>query len=194
MRPCAISRFLMRSSAFFFCPDTKPADYQPAVKYGHYIRRIAKHMSTSGRQTRPALRRTGAVHPTSSRWLSLLVLCAGFLMIILDSTIVNVALPSIQRDLGFSQSSLAWVVNAYLIAFGGLLLLAGRLGDLIGRKRMFVGGLALFTAASMLAGAATSQALLITARFVQGVGGAMVSAVSLGMLIALFPEPRERGK
>src|SRR5260370_35243095 len=129
MRSCAISRLLMRSSALFFCRDAKPADYRPAVKYGLHRRRIAKHMSTSGRQTRPALRRTGAVHPTSRRWPSLIVLCAGFLMIILDSTIVNVALPSIQRDLGFSQSSLAWVVNAYLIAYGGLMLLAGRLDD-----------------------------------------------------------------
>src|SRR6201747_791173 len=98
-------------------------------------------------------------------------------MIILDQTIVNVALPSIQSDLHFSQSSLAWVVNAYLIAFGGLLLLAGRLGDLIGRKRVFLAGLAVFTLASLLCGAAQSEALLIGARFVQGVGGAMTSAV-----------------
>src|SRR5713226_5759790 len=157
MRPCAISRLLMRSSTLFFCPDTKPADYRPAVKYGHHRRRIAKHMSTSGKQTGQALRRTGTVQPSSSRWLSLLVLCAGFLMIILDSTIVNVALPSIQRDLGFSQSGLAWVVNAYLIAYGGLMLLAGRLGDLIGRRRVFLSGLALFTAASLLCGVSASQ-------------------------------------
>src|SRR5215211_4795904 len=107
------------------------------------------------------------------RWVALVVLCAGFLMIILDQTIVNVALPSIQTDLGFSQSSLAWVVNAYLIAFGGLLLLAGRLGDLIGRKRIFMIGLTIFTLASLLCGAAQSQEVLIGARFVQGVGGAM---------------------
>src|SRR5712692_7530014 len=100
-----------------------------------------------------------------SRWLALLVLCAGMLMIILDSTIVNVALPSIQNDLGFSQSSLSWVVNAYLIAFGGLLLLAGRLGDLVGRKRIFVLGLAVFTAASLACGLAISQEMLIAARF-----------------------------
>src|SRR4051812_24950192 len=106
-----------------------------------------------------------------SRWLALVVLCAGMLMIILDQTIVNVALPSIQRDLGFSQSGLAWVVNAYLIAFGGLLLLAGRLGDLIGRRRVFLAGLAVFTVASLLCGLADSQAWLIAARFVQGVGG-----------------------
>src|SRR2546421_3954393 len=106
---------------------------------------------------------------SSSRWLALLVLCAGMLMIILDSTIVNVALPSIQRDLGFSQSGLAWVVNAYLIAYGGLMLLAGRLGDLIGHRRVFLSGLALFTAASLLCGISVSQPMLVAARFVQGV-------------------------
>src|SRR6188508_1483620 len=105
------------------------------------------------------------------RWLTLYVLCAGMLMIILDSTIVNVALPSIQDDLGFSQSSLAWVDNAYLIAFGGLLLLSGRVGDLIGRRDVFMAGLPVFTLASLVCGLAESQALLIGARFVQGVGG-----------------------
>ena len=109
------------------------------------------------------------------RWLALAVLCAGMLMIVLDATIVNVALPAIQRDLGFGQSSLAWVVNAYLIAFGGVLLLAGRLGDLLGRRRIFLAGLALFTAASLACGVSTSQETLIIARFVQGVGGAMTS-------------------
>src|SRR5260370_7151067 len=132
MRPCVISRLLMRSSTLFFCPDTKPADYRPAVKYGHHRRRIAKHMSTSGKQTGPALRRTGTVQPTSRRWLSLLVLCAGFLMIILDSTIVNVALPSIQRALGFSQSGLALVVNPSLIPSSRPLLFAGPLSPLLG--------------------------------------------------------------
>src|SRR3979409_405061 len=107
-----------------------------------------------------------------SRWLALFVLCAGMLMIILDQTIVNVALPAIQRDLGFSQSSLAWVVNAYLIPFGGLLLLAGRLGDLVGRKRIFLAGLVVFTLASLLCGVSTSQEILIAARLIQGVGGA----------------------
>jgi EmrB/QacA subfamily drug resistance transporter len=116
------------------------------------------------------------------------------LMIVLDATIVNVALPSIQDDLGFSQSKLAWVVNAYLIAFGGLLLLAGRLGDLIGRRHIFLVGLAVFVAASMLCGVANSQGLLIGARFLQGVGGAMTSAVILGMIVTMFPEPRERAK
>src|SRR4051795_10363645 len=112
-----------------------------------------------------------------SRWVALYVLCVDMLMIVLDVTVVNVALPSIQSDLGFSSSSLAWVVNAYLIAFGGLLLLAGRLGDLMGRRRVFLGGLAVFTAASLLCGLAQSQAVLVTARFLQGIGGAMTSAV-----------------
>src|SRR5215216_4448455 len=103
------------------------------------------------------------------RWVALYVLCVGMLMIVLDATVVNVALPSIQDDLAFSQSSLAWVVNAYLIAFGGLLLLAGRFGDILGRKRVFLAGLAVFTVASFLCGAAQSQELLVGARFVQGV-------------------------
>ncbi len=115
-------------------------------------------------------------------------------MIVLDVTIVNVALPSIQDDLHFSTSSLAWVVNAYLIAFGGLLLLAGRFGDLIGRRSIFLAGVGLFTVASLLCGLAQSQSLLIAARFVQGIGGAMTSAVILGMIVTMFPEPREQAK
>jgi MFS family permease len=130
----------------------------------------------------------------SSRGAALAVLSAGTLMIILDGTIVNVALPSIRRDLGFSQSSLAWVVNAYLIAFAGLLLLSGRLGDLLGRRRILVAGLTAFTAASLLCGFADSAGLLIGARFLQGAAGAMVSAVSLGMVIALYPEARGRAR
>jgi EmrB/QacA subfamily drug resistance transporter len=128
------------------------------------------------------------------RWLALYVLCVGMLMIVLDATIVNVALPSIQDDLGFSQSDLAWVVNAYLIAFGGLLLLAGRIGDLIGQRRIFLIGLAIFTGASLLCAVASSQGLLIGARFVQGVGGALTSAVILGMIVTMFPEPAEQAK
>src|SRR5438094_1238429 len=128
------------------------------------------------------------------RWVALVVLCAGFLMIILDQTVVNVALPSIQTDLGFSQSSLAWVVNAYLIAFGGLLLLAGRFGDILGRKSVFMVGLAVFTLASLLCGLSQSQGLLVAARFVQGIGGAMTSAVILGMIVTMFPSPREQAK
>src|SRR5687768_695067 len=122
-----------------------------------------------------------------ARWLALYVLCVGFLMIILDSAIVNVALPAMKDDLGFSQSNLAWVVNAYLIAFGGLLLLAGRIGDLIGRRRMFLIGLGVFTAASLLCAVAQTQEMLIGARFVQGVGGALASAVILGMIVTMLP-------
>ncbi|MGH2952762.1 MAG: MFS transporter [Solirubrobacterales bacterium] len=129
-----------------------------------------------------------------SRWIALYVLCVGMLMIILDSTIVNVALPSIKSDLGFSQSSLAWVVNAYLIPFGGLLLLAGRLGDLISRRGVFLVGLGVFTGASLVCGIAQSQEVLIGARFIQGAGGALTSAVILGMIVTMFPEPRERLK
>jgi EmrB/QacA subfamily drug resistance transporter len=129
-----------------------------------------------------------------NRWIALIVLCVGMLMIVLDATIVNVALPSIQGDLGFSQSSLAWVVNAYLIAFGGLLLLAGRLGDLIGRRKIFLSGLALFALASLACGLAQSQEVLVAARFIQGVGGAMTSAVILGMIVTMFPEPREQAR
>src|SRR5439155_13244815 len=129
-----------------------------------------------------------------NRWIALYVLCAGMLMIVLDVTVVNVALPSIQTDVGFSQSSLAWVVNAYLIAFGGLLLLAGRFGDILGRKSVFMVGLAVFTLASLLCGLSQSQGLLVAARFVQGIGGAMTSAVTLGMIVTMFPDPREQAK
>ncbi|MFZ1996791.1 MAG: MFS transporter, partial [Solirubrobacteraceae bacterium] len=129
-----------------------------------------------------------------SRWIALYVLCVGMLMIVLDVTVVNVALPSIQDDLGFSTSSLAWVVNGYLISFGGLLLLAGRLGDLLGRRTIFLAGLALFTGASALCGLAQSEVWLVAARFVQGIGGAMTSAVILGMIVTMFPHPREQAK
>ena len=129
-----------------------------------------------------------------SRWMALYVLCVGMLMIVLDATIVNVALPSIQDDLGFSQNNLAWVVNAYLIAFGGLLLLAGRIGDLVGQRRIFLIGLTVFTSASLLCAVAQDQAVLVAARFIQGVGGALTSAVILGMIVTMFPEPRELAK
>jgi EmrB/QacA subfamily drug resistance transporter len=137
---------------------------------------------------------TAPAQSDRQRWLALVVLCAGFLMIILDQTIVNVALPSIKRDLNFSTSGLAWVINAYLIAFGGLLLLVGRIGDLIGRRRIFLIGLAVFTLASLVCGISNSQGLLIGARFVQGIGGAMTSAVILGMIVTMFPSPAERAK
>src|SRR3954466_8327946 len=129
-----------------------------------------------------------------SRWIALIVLSVGVLVIVPDATIVNVALPSIQEDLDFTQSNLAWVVNAYLIAFGGLLLLAGRLGDLIGQRRVFLIGLAVFTSASLVCALAQSQGMLIGARFVQGAGGALTSAVILGMIVTMFPEPREQAK
>ncbi|MER7458633.1 MFS transporter [Micromonospora sp. NPDC126480] len=127
-----------------------------------------------------------------SRLLALLVLCAGSLMVILDGSVVAIALPAIQRDLGFSAAGLAWVVNAYLIAFGGLLLLAGRLGDLLGRRRVFLAGVALFTAASLLCAVAATPAVLVLARFLQGAGGAAATAVSLGMIVRLHPEPAAR--
>jgi EmrB/QacA subfamily drug resistance transporter len=129
-----------------------------------------------------------------NRWLALLVLCLGDLMIVLDVTIVGVALPSIQEDLGFSETSLAWVVNAYLLTFGGFLLLGGRLGDLFGHRRLFLVGIALFTLASVGCGLADSQELLIAARAVQGVGGAVVSAVALSLMMTIFTEPADRAK
>jgi EmrB/QacA subfamily drug resistance transporter len=130
----------------------------------------------------------------NTRWLSLVILCTGFLLIVVDMTIVNVALPSIQRDLGFSPSGLAWVINAYLIAFGGLLLLAGRLGDLFGRKRVYLIGLGIFIGASMLCGLSFSQPMLVAARFIQGIGGAVSSAVILAMIVTLFPKPDEQAR
>jgi EmrB/QacA subfamily drug resistance transporter len=137
---------------------------------------------------------TPVIDEDRKRWIALYVLCAGVLIIVLDVTVVNVALPSIRDDLGFSQSSLAWVVNAYLISFGGLLLLAGRFGDILGRRSIFLAGLALFTVASLLCGVAQSQEILVGARFIQGIGGAMTSAVVLGMIVTMFPEPREQAK
>ena len=129
-----------------------------------------------------------------ARWLALIVLCLGDLMIVLDTTIVNVALPSIRADLGFSEASLAWVVNAYVLTFGGFMLLGGRLGDLYGHRRLFVAGVALFTAASVACGLAQAQQVLVTARVVQGIGGAVVSAVALSLIMTLFEEPAERTK
>src|SRR5438067_2979064 len=131
---------------------------------------------------------------TNSRWLSLLVLCTGFLLIVVDMTIVNVALPSIGRDLRLTASGMAWVINAYLVAFAGLLLLAGRLADLVGSKRIFLLGLGVFTAASLACGLSTSPPALIAARFVQGIGGAASSAVILAMIVAMFPEREAQAK
>src|SRR5689334_3315140 len=129
-----------------------------------------------------------------TRWLALIVLCLGDLMIVLDTTIVNVALPSIRNDLGFSETSLAWVVNAYLLTFGGFLLLGGRLGDLFGSRRLFLLGISLFTLSSLACGLATSQGVLVTARAIQGIGGAVVSAVAFSLIMNLFTEAGERAK
>src|SRR3954449_7994107 len=129
-----------------------------------------------------------------ARWIALLVLCLGDLMIVVDVSIVNVALPSIADDLGFSETSLAWVVNAYLLTFGGFLLLGGRLGDLFGQRRLFLLGITLFTAASIVCGLSTSQGMLVGARAVQGLGGAVVSAVALSLIMGLFSDPGERAK
>jgi EmrB/QacA subfamily drug resistance transporter len=134
------------------------------------------------------------VTDTRTRWLALIVLCLGDLMIVLDTTIVNVALPSIRDDLGFSETSLAWVVNAYLLTFGGFLLLGGRLGDLYGQRRLFLAGIALFTGASVVCGLSTTQGMLVAARAVQGLGGAVVSAVALSLIMTLFTEAAERTK
>ena len=129
-----------------------------------------------------------------SRWIALYVLCLASLMIVLDMTIVNVALPSIKDDLGFSETSLAWVVNAYLLTYGGCLLLGGRLGDLLGHRRLFLIGIALFTPASLACGLATAKGFLVAARAVQGVGGAVASAVALSLMLVLFTEPADRAK
>src|SRR5947208_9814622 len=123
-----------------------------------------------------------------TRWFALYVLCLGTLMIVLDATIVNVALPSIKHSLGFSETSLAWVVNAYLLTYGGFLLLGGRLGDLFGHRRLFLAGITLFTLASLVCGVSTSQGMLVAARAVQGLGGAVASAVPLSLMVPLFTQ------
>jgi len=129
-----------------------------------------------------------------TRWLAFAVLSLGSFMIVLDTTIVNVALPSIRTDLGFTEASLAWVVNAYMLFFGGFLLLGGRLGDLYGRRKLFVAGIGIFTAASFAAGISSSQPILVAARAAQGLGGAVVSAAGLSLMMSLFTEPAERAK
>jgi MFS family permease len=126
---------------------------------------------------------------TRQRWEALAVLCLAVLMIVLDTTIVNVALPSIRTDLGFNETTLVWVVNAYMLTFGGFLLLGGRLGDLYGHRRLLVIGIVLFTVASVVCGLSYSQAILVVARAAQGLGGAVVSAVALSLMMNLFPEP-----
>src|SRR5690242_8179013 len=137
---------------------------------------------------------SSALEPDRRRWTALFVVCLAQLMVVLDVTIVNVALPSIQRDLHFSQGNLTWVVNAFLVTFGSLLLLAGRIGDLVGRKRVFLVGVVVFTVASLLCGVAPSQGALIAARFVQGIGAAMQASVILAIIISEFPKPSERAR
>jgi EmrB/QacA subfamily drug resistance transporter len=145
-------------------------------------------------QEEAADERAPTAEQSSGRWLALTVLCLGSLMIVLDTTIVNVALPSIRASLGFSEASLAWVVNGYLLTFGGFLLLGGRLGDLFGHRRLFMIGIALFTLSSLACGLATSQGFLVTARGIQGLGGAIVSAVALSLIMNLFVEPEQRAR
>src|SRR5574337_104387 len=147
-----------------------------------------------GNVTETAVSQTTVVSRRDRRWLAFGVLCLGALMIVLDTTIVNVALPSIRESLGFTETSLAWVVNAYLLTFGGFLLLGGRLGDLYGHRPLFLAGIGVFTAASLVCGLSTSQGMLVAARAVQGFGGAVVSAVALSLLLTLFPDTAERTK
>src|SRR5256886_5593288 len=146
------------------------------------------------RQTESTGRNTDMTMNGRTRWYALIVLCLGSLMIVLDTTIVNVAMPSIRADLGFSETSLAWVVNAYLLTFGGFLLLGGRLGDLFGHRPLFLFGISLFTVSSLVCGLSTTQGMLVAARAVQGVGGAIASAVSLSLTMTLFTEPADRAK
>src|SRR5690242_13247183 len=144
----------------------------------------------------PRIRRIALTtdHDAGKRWLALIVLCLGVLMIVLDSTVVNVALPSIRQDLKFTEASLVWVVNAYMLTFGGCLLLGGRLGDIYGHRRLFLLGITLFTLASLACGLANTQVLLVAARAVQGVGGAVVTAVALSLIMNMFTDPVERTK
>jgi EmrB/QacA subfamily drug resistance transporter len=135
-----------------------------------------------------------SIADTRKKWLALLVLCMGDLLIVLDISIVNVALPSIREDLGFSEASLAWVINAYTLTFGGFMLLAGRLGDIYGHRRVFVLGVGLFTIASLFCGLATSDGMLVAGRAIQGIGGAIVAAIALSLIMTLFTEPAERAK
>ncbi|HMW60605.1 MAG TPA: DHA2 family efflux MFS transporter permease subunit [Leptospiraceae bacterium] len=157
--------------------------------------KVAPPFSIAGARARENLPADEAsMTDTKAKWVALIILCLGDLMIVLDTTIVNVALPSIQRSLGFSEANLVWVVNAYMLTFGGFLLLGGRLGDLFGHRRLFLVGISIFTIASLACGLAPSQLLLVAARAVQGAGGAIVSAVALSLIMDLFHEPEERAK
>jgi EmrB/QacA subfamily drug resistance transporter len=157
-------------------------------------RREAGNTMTEGNVIEPKPRAHRKRRPMDRRWLALLLVCAAQLMIVLDGTIVNVALPAIQGSLSFSETSLSWVVNAYLLTFGGFLLLGGRAGDLFGRRRVFAFGLALFTLASLLCGLAGSQWMLVAARALQGVGGAIIAPAALSIIITTFKDPKERAR
>jgi EmrB/QacA subfamily drug resistance transporter len=181
----------------------KPAGEPPlretrAVRAVRAMRSARSRVGAAGRAAASGAPPGTAGEPSPSqerrRWVALAVLCLGQLMMVLDATIVNVALPSIQRDLHFTQSNLTWVMNGYLITFGGFLLLAGRMGDLVGRKRVFLSGLVLFTAASVLCGLASDQTLLIGARLLQGVGGAVASSVILAIIVTEFPGRRDQAR
>src|ERR1700722_2717689 len=148
----------------------------------------------AGLETNVSLTAVNRMKDTSRRWWALIVLCLATLMVVLDTTIVNVALPSIQGSLGFSSTSLAWVINAYALTYAGFLLLGGRLGDLYGQRRFFILGIVLFTLCSLACGLATSELSLIAARAIQGIGGAVASAISLSLVMNMFPESDERAK
>src|SRR5205085_8545573 len=176
-------------------PPIRPRRSRPLVRPSS--REATGDEFPAGRASSLRLRRkesTMTALTPRTRWLALYLLCLGDLMIVLDTTVVNVALPSIRADLGFSQTSLAWVVNAYILTFGGFLLLGGRLGDLFGHRRLFLLGVSFFTAASLACGLSTTKGLLIAARAVQGLGGAVVSAVAFSLIMVLFTEPSERAK
>src|SRR5712672_1724685 len=180
----------------------------PGVRGGGLRRRVHARAQRAGRAHARAARReeeeVAAVRrrrtavtsriDARKRWVALIVLCLGELMIVLDTTIVNVALPSIRESLRFTETSLVWVVNAYMLTYGGFLLLGGRLGDLFGQRRLFLAGIALFTLASVVCGVSNSQGLLIAARAVQGLGGAVVSSIALSLMMNIFTEPGERAK
>jgi EmrB/QacA subfamily drug resistance transporter len=167
------------------------------VRRAEFIARTTDEIGPGGRSELSTTARKDCdmtIDDTRKKWLALIVLCLGDLLIVLDISIVNVALPSIREDLGFSEASLAWVINAYTLTFGGFMLLAGRFGDLFGHRRMFVSGVALFTLASLACGLATTSEILVGARAVQGIGGAVVAAVALSLIMTLFTEPAERAK
>jgi EmrB/QacA subfamily drug resistance transporter len=194
-QPVIAARFSVRVTAGGPVHGWPSAKRRPSTRDS--TERLAVDSSPSGSSWagNPRKERISMTEVSSrNRWLALMVLCLGVVMIVLDTTIVNVALPSIRTDLGFSETTLVWVVNAYMLTFGGFLLLGGRLGDLYGHRRLFLAGIALFTLASLACGLAQSQAMLVVARAAQGIGGAVVSAVSLSLIMNLFTQPAERAR